>query len=86
VVLDVEDLVTDQAAVQPDRLGPRRAHRDQVVDRPLVDAGDATPLAGLGSGTARLTETILLTPSNLTARATSPRRNFSERSPFRQRW
>src|SRR4051812_31013195 len=30
-----------------------------------------TSLAGLGSGTARLTETILLTPGNLTALATA---------------
>src|SRR5687767_9369619 len=35
-----------------------------------------TPLAGFGSGTARLTETILLTPGNLTAPATA-RRAFS---------
>jgi hypothetical protein len=32
-----------------------------------------TPLTGLGSGTDRLTETILLTPSSLTALATARR-------------
>src|SRR2546423_14100411 len=31
------------------------------------------PVAGLGSGTARLTETILLTPGNITALATARR-------------
>src|SRR5262245_1093971 len=36
----------------------------------------APPLAGLGSGTARLTETILLTPGNLTARPAARRTNF----------
>jgi hypothetical protein len=44
VVLDVEDLVTDQAAVQPGRLRPRRAHGDQVINRPLVDARDTNAL------------------------------------------
>src|SRR5205085_5608401 len=39
-----------------------------------------TPLAGLGSGTARLTETIVLTPGNLTAPATA-RRAISRQPP-----
>jgi len=39
-------------------------------------------LAGLGSGTARLTETILLTPDNLTALATA-RRAISRHPPRR---
>jgi hypothetical protein len=41
-----------------------------------------TPLTGLGSGAARLTETILLTPGNLAALATA-RRAISRHPPRR---
>ena len=40
VVLDVEDLIPDEAGVPPGRPGPRRTNGDQMVDRPLVDTGE----------------------------------------------
>jgi hypothetical protein len=68
-MFDIEDLITDQASVQPGRLGPRRTHGDQVINRLLVDARETNALGWVGLRHGQVDRNNPAHTGNLTAAA-----------------